>query len=251
MVVTTEHQRAMSQISQGLEGKSPEEILRWAVGQFGSGVGLSVSFGGPEGMVLLDMLSKLVDRTPELAVDRGARPTIITIDTGFLFSETVRFRDKVMRRYRNLNLEVARPALSIEEQVERYGLGLYGCQPDTCCKIRKVEPMQRILAGYDAWMTGIRRAQTPQRAGTQVVGVDEQFGKAKIAPLAGWTSEEVEGYVEAHDVPVNPLLRQGYRSIGCWPQTRPVGEGEDWRAGRWSGSGKTECGLHLVDNIRS
>lgn len=231
-----------------LEGRSPEEILRWAVGRFGGDLALSVSFGGPEGMVLLDMLSRLVEREPELAADRGARPTVVTIDTGFLFSETVRFRERVMRRYRNLNLEVARPALSVEEQVERHGVGMYGCKPDTCCQIRKVEPMRRTLANYESWMTGIRRDQTANRADTPVIGIDEQFGKAKVAPLAGWSAEEVEGYVEARDVPVNPLLRQGYTSLGCWPQTRPVGEGEDWRAGRWSGSGKTECGLHLASN---
>lgn len=229
-----------------LEGESPQDILGWAVERFGSGLALSVSFGGPEGMVLLDMLSKAVERTPALAADRDARPTVITLDTGFLFSETVRFREKAMRRYNNLNLEVARPALSIQEQVERYGVGMYGCKPDTCCQIRKVEPMRRALADYEAWMTGIRREQTANRADTPVVGVDEQFGRAKVAPLAGWATEDVEGYIEAHDVPVNPLLSQGYTSLGCWPQTRPVGEGEDWRAGRWSGSGKTECGLHFA-----
>lgn len=240
-----------AEAAEELEGRSPQEILRWAVGRFGGDLALSVSFGGPEGMVLLDLLSRLVERDEDLAADRGARPTVVTIDTGFLFSETVRFRERAMRRYRNLNLQVARPALSIEEQVERHGVGMYGCKPDTCCQIRKVEPMRRTLAGYEAWMTGIRRAQTASRADTPVVGIDEQFGKAKVAPLAGWSSEEVEGYVEAYDVPVNPLLRQGYSSLGCWPQTRPVGEGEDWRAGRWSGSSKTECGLHLASNADS
>ncbi|CAN5137553.1 hypothetical protein BH24ACT16_BH24ACT16_08470 [soil metagenome] len=238
--------RELDEASEELEGRSAEEILRWAVERFGNEFALSVSFGGPEGMVLLDMLSKVVDRTPELAAEREARPTVITMDTGFLFSETVRFREKTMRRYKNLNLQVARPALTVEEQVERYGVGMYGCKPDTCCKIRKVEPMRRTLAGYEAWMTGIRRDQTKNRASTPVAAIDEQFGKAKIAPLAGWTTDDVEGYVEAYDVPVNPLLRQGYTSIGCWPQTRPVGEGEDWRAGRWSGSGKVECGLHIA-----
>ncbi len=238
----------MEEAASELEARPAEEILHWAVERFGSDLALSVSFGGPEGMVLLDMLSRTVDRTPGLAADREARPTVITMDTGFLFSETVRFREKTMRRYKNLNLHVARPALTVEEQVERYGVGMYGCKPDTCCKIRKVEPMRRTLEDYEAWMTGIRREQTENRAATPVVTVDEQFGKAKVAPLAGWTADDVEGYVEAHDVPVNPLLNQGYNSIGCWPQTRPVGEGEDWRAGRWSGSGKTECGLHLADD---
>jgi len=235
----------VGEASARLGDAAPRETLEWAADRFGSSLALSVSFGGREGMVLLDMLSKLVERTPELAADRGARPVVLTLDTGFLFSETVRFREKVMRRYNNLNLVVARPALSIQEQVELYGVGMYGCKPGVCCQVRKVEPMRRTLGDYEAWMTGIRRDQTANRADTPVVEIDEQFGKAKVAPLAGWSSEEVEGYIEAHDVPVNPLLRQGYTSIGCWPQTRPVGEGEDWRAGRWSGSAKTECGLHL------
>ncbi len=244
----TELERLREEVDEAaeeLEGRSAEEVLRWAVSRFGADLALSVSFGGLEGMVLLDMLSQLVEREPDLAADRSFRPTVVTIDTGFLFSETVRFRERTMRRYRNLNLEVARPALSVEEQVERHGVGMYGCKPDTCCQIRKVEPMRRTLANYESWMTGIRREQTANRADTPVVGIDDQFGKAKVAPLAGWSAEEVEGYVEARDVPVNPLLNQGYTSLGCWPQTRPVGEGEDWRAGRWSGSGKTECGLHV------
>lgn len=218
-----------------LEGAEPQEVLRWAVGRFGKRLTLSVSFGGPEGMVLLDMLSRITDDV-----------WVFTLDTGFLFEETVRFREEAMRRYR-LPLRVVRPGLSLEEQVERYGPQLWSCAPDICCEVRKVEPQRRWLAGFDAWVTGIRRDQTAQRAETPVVGWDEFFGVFKIAPLASWSREQVFGYAEEHGVPLNPLLFKGYASIGCEPCTRPVREGEDERAGRWPGMEKTECGLHIVN----
>lgn len=216
------------------EGASPEEVLRWAVEKYGERLTLSVSFGGPEGMVLLDMLSRVTDRVPAF-----------TLDTGFLFDETVAFREEVMERY-NVPLNVLRPGISVEEQVERYGPELWSCKPDICCQVRKVEPQQRYLRDYDAWVTGIRRTQTPQRAGTPVVGYDDFFEVAKIAPLAAWSAEDVEAYVHEYDVPLNPLLSMGYRSIGCEPCTRPVAPGEDPRAGRWSDSDKTECGIHIA-----
>lgn len=224
----------LAQASERLEGASPQEVLRWAVDVYGEGLALSVSFGGAEGVVLLDMLDRITDRAQ-----------VYTLDTGFLFEETVRFRDEVVGRYR-LPVEVVRPVLSIEEQVERYGPELYSCSPDVCCQIRKIEPQKRFLEGYDAWVTGIRRDQTSHRAQTPVVEWDEFFGVAKIAPLVGWSTEQVEEYVRENDVPINPLLKMGYRSIGCEPCTRPVTAGEDARAGRWAGSEKVECGLHIV-----
>lgn len=224
----------LAQANRRLEGRSPQEILRWAVGVYGEGLALSVSFGGAEGMVLLDMLSRITDRAQ-----------VFTLDTGFLFDETVSFREEVMDRY-DLPLEVVRPALSVEEQVERHGPDLYSCKPDLCCEIRKIEPQRRFLTGYDAWVTGIRRDQTPQRAGTPVVNADEYFGVAKLSPLAAWSYEQVEEYVREHDVPLNPLLHRGYRSIGCEPCTLPVAPEDDDRAGRWPGMEKTECGLHIA-----
>jgi len=218
-----------------LEGASPWETLEWAVATYGNRLALSASFGGPEGMALIDMISKITDEV-----------TILTIDTGFLFRETIEFREEVMRRYQ-LPLEVLRPKLSIEEQVERYGEQMRTCTPNLCCQIRKIEPLQRGLERFDAWMTGIRREQTPQRAGTEVVAWEERYGAAKIAPMPNWTEEQVWDYVRAHDVPVNPLLHQGYKSIGCEPQTRPVHHDEDPRAGRWSGLDKTECGIHWAN----
>ena len=206
---------------------------------YGEGLTLSVSFGGAEGMVLLDMLARITRDAD------APKIRVYTLDTSFLFEETVRFREEAMRRY-DLQLEVMRPKLTVAEQVALYGDQLYSCKPNICCQIRKVEPQERALRGYDAWVTGIRRDQTPQRANTPVVRWEERFGVAKIAPLATWDTARVEAYVREHDIPLNPLLSRGYRSIGCKPCTRPVAPDEDPRAGRWSGTGKTECGLHWV-----
>jgi phosphoadenosine phosphosulfate reductase len=224
----------LSRAAESQEGGTPQEILRWAVSVYGEDLALSVSFGNPEGMVLLDVLSRITDRAQ-----------VFTLDTGFLFEETVRFRDEAMKRY-PLPLKVITPDLSVEEQVERYGPELYSCAPDLCCQIRKIEPQRKFLRDYGAWVTGIRRDQTPQRINTPVVAFDEYFGVAKIAPLAGWSVGQVEEYVREHAVPLNPLLDRGYLSIGCEPCTRAVAPGEDARAGRWPGTGKTECGIHIV-----
>jgi phosphoadenosine phosphosulfate reductase len=224
----------LARVSERLEDSSPQDILHWAVSAYGEDLTLSVSFGNPEGMVLLDMLSRITDKAQ-----------VFTLDTGFLFEETLRFREEAMKRY-PLQLKVLRPGLTVEEQVERYGPELYSCAPDLCCEVRKIEPQRRFLRDYGAWVTGIRRDQTAQRARTSVVAFDEYFGVAKVAPLAGWSVEDVEEYVRRNDVPLNPLLSMGYRSIGCEPCTRPVAPGEDARAGRWPGMDKTECGLHFV-----
>jgi phosphoadenosine phosphosulfate reductase len=202
---------------------------------YGEDLTLSVSFGNPEGMVLLDMLSRITDKAQ-----------VFTLDTGFLFEETVRFREEAMKRY-PLPLKVLTSGLSVEEQVARYGPELYSCAPDLCCEVRKIEPQRRFLRDYGAWVTGIRRDQTSHRVDTPSVSWDEYFGVAKIAPVTSWSAGQIEKYVQEHDVPLNPLLEKGYRSIGCEPQTRPVGPGEDGRAGRWPGTEKNECGIHVVN----
>src|SRR3712207_5849774 len=212
--------RALERESELLEGADPREVIAWAVETYGEGLALSASFGGGEGMALLDMISKVTDKV-----------TVLTIDTGFIFKETAEFREEVMRRYK-LPVEVLKPELTIEEQVERYGEQMRTCTPNLCCQIRKIEPLQKALNRYDAWMTGIRREQTPQRAGTKVIAWEERYQAAKIAPMPDWTEAQVWDYVRAHGVPVNPLLHQGYKSIGCEPQTRPVHHDEDPRAGR-------------------
>src|SRR3712207_2433670 len=166
-----------ARVSERLEDSSPQDILRWAVSVYGEDLTLSVSFGNPEGMVLLDMLSRITDRAQ-----------VFTLDTGFLFEETVRFREEAMKRY-PLPFKVLAPGLTVEEQVERYGPELYSCAPDLCCQIRKIEPQRRFLRDYGAWVTGIRRDQTSQRANTPVVVLDRYFGAAKISSLVGWSAE--------------------------------------------------------------
>jgi phosphoadenosine phosphosulfate reductase len=215
-----------------LEGAEPEVILDWALETYADSLTLSLSFGGVEGIVLLDMLWR-----------QGAKVRIFTLDTGFLFEETVEFREQVMERYR-MPLEVVHPGFTVAEQARQFGDRLYKNNPDLCCYMRKVEPLRRALADYDAWVTGIRRDQTQQRANTPVVGWEEHFTVAKIAPLAMWSIEQVRDYVERHEVPLNPLLQQGYRSIGCEPCTQKVADGKQIRAGRWVDTEKTECGLH-------
>src|SRR5918998_1043640 len=227
-------QGGLSRANEHLEGSAPQEILRWAVDVYGKGLTLSISFGNPEGMVLLDMLARITDEAQ-----------VFTLDTGFLFEETLRFREEAMKRY-PLPLEVVRPGLTVEEQVERYGPELYSCKPDLCCEARKIEPQRRFLRDYGAWVTGIRRDQTAQRASTPVLSWEERFGVVKIAPLVNWSSGEVEEYVRERGVPLNPLLGRGFKSIGCAPCTQPVSEDEDTRAGRWPDMDKTECGLHFM-----
>jgi phosphoadenosine phosphosulfate reductase len=224
----------LSRAAESLERSSPQDILRWAVDVYGRDLALSVSFGNPEGMVLLDMLSRITDEAQ-----------VFTLDTGFLFEETIRFREEAMKRY-PLPLKVVTPGLTIDEQVARYGPKLYSCKPDLCCEIRKIEPQRRFLRDYGAWVTGIRREQTEQRASTPVLSWEERFGVVKIAPLVNLSAEEVEEYVCERGIPRNPLLGRGYKSIGCAPCTQPVSEDGDARAGRWPGMDKTECGLHFM-----
>ena len=224
----------LSRAAESLERSSPQDILRWAVDVYGRDLALSVSFGNSEGMVLLDMLSRITDEAQ-----------VFTLDTGFLFEETIRFREEAMKRY-PLPLKVVTPGLTIDEQVARYGPKLYSCKPDLCCEIRKIEPQRRFLRDYSAWVTGIRREQTEQRASTPVLSWEERFGVVKIAPLVNLSAEEVEEYVCERSIPRNPLLGRGYKSIGCAPCTQPVSEDGDARAGRWPGMDKTECGLHFM-----
>jgi phosphoadenosine phosphosulfate reductase len=224
----------LSRAAESLERSSPQDILHWAVVVFGEDLTLSVSFGNPEGMVLLDMLSRITDKAQ-----------VFTLDTGFLFEETVRFREEAMKKF-PLPLKVLTPGLTVEEQVARYGPALYSCAPDLCCEVRKIEPQRRFLRDYGAWVTGIRRDQTPQRMSTPVLSWEERFGVVKISPLVNWSTGKVEEYVCERGLPLNPLLGRGYKSIGCAPCTQPVSEDEDARAGRWPGMDKTECGLHFV-----
>jgi phosphoadenosine phosphosulfate reductase len=233
-VYTSSPQLELAGVGETLRHKSAEEIIRWAVEAYADKLVLACSFGGPTGMVLLDMLMSVAPSTP-----------VYYLDTEFLFPETYALIEQVSMRYGFVPRAV-RSATSPSAQADHEGDRLWDRDADRCCAIRKVAPQREFLRDFSAWMTGIRRDQASTRAATPHVSWDRQFGLAKIAPLANWTEKEVWAYIVAHDVPYNRLHDRGYPSIGCTHCTRPVGAGEDLRAGRWRGSEKTECGLHLA-----
>jgi phosphoadenosine phosphosulfate reductase len=219
-------------LSDEMEARPAEEVLAWAADRFAGRIVLTCSWQ-MQSSVLVDM----VHRT-------GAEVRIVELDTGLLFPATYATRDRLIERY-DLTVERIDPEQTVAEQERTEGPALWERDPDRCCALRKVAPLGRALEGMDAWITGIRRVQSPGRLTARKVDLDETRGVVKIQPLVDWSDEDVLGYLYAHDVPYNPLHDQGYPSIGCVPCTRAVREGEDRRAGRWSGSGKTECGLHL------
>jgi len=213
------------------EPNSPEILLRWALAEFGPDVALATGFG-VEGCTLIDMVSR---------ISRDAR--IFYLDTDLLFPETYALIAQLETRY-EITFERRTTSLSLAAQAAEYGERLWERQPDLCCQLRKVEPLKEQLAGLRAWITAIRRDQTPSRVNASLIERDRKFNLLKINPLATWSSEEVWNYVKLHDVPYNPLYGQDYGSIGCTPCTTLVQIGEDPRAGRWRGTVKTECGLH-------
>jgi phosphoadenosine phosphosulfate reductase len=217
--------------AQWLESKTPQEVLVWAMENYGSGLVLASSFGS-EDVVLIDMLHKLSPTVP-----------VFYLDTNKHFTETYETRDRLQERYGAVFIQV-QPAVSLEEQASRHGEELWQRDPNLCCQIRKVEPLERTLANFQAWITGIRRDQSPTRANSQKVEWDAKFNLIKFNPLADWTQSQVWEYIHEHDVPYNPLHDNYYPSIGCDVCTRQVMPGEDQRAGRWAGFAKTECGLH-------
>ncbi len=219
------------------ENRTPRDILQWAADNFGSRVAMSSAFG-PEGLVVIDIaMRKVAPRIP-----------IFTIDTGFLFKETVELIRKIEQEY-GITIERLHPELSPEQQAEEHGPELYRREPDRCCYMRKVLPLQKKLPELDAMVTGLRRSQSESRQGAKILQLQETpegHRYIKINPLASWSKEEVWWYIISHQLPYNPLHDQGYPSIGCWPDccTRAVKDGEDERAGRWAGTDKKECGLH-------
>jgi phosphoadenosine phosphosulfate reductase len=205
-------------------------VLRWAGETFGDGFAVTSSMAD-------GLLSHLASRAVP-----GVH--VVFLDTGYHFAETIGTRDWVSS-VMPITLVDVRPEQTVAEQDAEYGAQLHDRDPDLCCSLRKVRPLAKALAGYAAWGSGVRRDESPTRAGTRVVDWDAKRGMVKVNPLAAWTQDDVDAYVAEHQVPVNPLQEIGYASIGCAPCTRPVAPGEDPRAGRWAGRGKTECGLHL------
>ena len=214
------------------ENWKPEDVLRWAFTNYRDRVGMASGFG-VEGMALIDIASRVTSNLK-----------VFTLDTEFLFPETYDLIDRVEKRY-GIKVERILPDLTPEEQERSQGAALWSRNPDQCCNLRKVEPLRKKLSSLDAWITAIRRAQTPDRANAAKIGWDSKFHLVKVNPIADWTTQMVWQYVLKHQVPYNPLHDRHYPSIGCTHCTRPVLAGEDPRAGRWAGFQKTECGLHI------
>jgi phosphoadenosine phosphosulfate reductase len=220
----------INQLSEQFERSSPQEILAWAVAEFTPDIALSSSFQTQS----LPLLHMAMLAMPDIR--------IFFLNTGYHFWDTLIFREQLSRElnmnvidlYRDARWDVFR---------RRFGRELPAVDPNLCCYIHKVQPMQEALAGLKAWITGIRRDQTKARAQARILELQDD-GLLKINPLLNWQKSDIQAYREAYNLPEHPLLKKGYRSIGCAPCTRPVQPDEDERAGRWAGSGKTECGLH-------
>lgn len=222
----------LDQVNALVASDNPQKVLAWGLDTYGPRISLACSFGA-EDVVLIDMLARL---------ERPFR--LFYLDTDVLFAQTYALIAEISRRY-GVQPERYAARLTLAEQAAEKGDALWARTPDQCCAIRKVEPLGRALSELGAWITGIRRDQTPERARARLVEWDAAHGLVKLNPLAPWTSEQVWAYIRANDVPYNPLHDQGYPSIGCTHCTRPVRAGEDPRAGRWAGFTKTECGLHV------
>jgi len=222
-----------------LEMATPQEILRWAIETYRDKLTMATAFGA-EGCCLIDMIAGIRDAT-------GLAPDIFNLETGYQFPETLELRERMQERY-DLNIRLVSSHESVETMEARLGGPIYNRNPDLCCNLRKVRPLSQAVQGFDAWITAIRRDQTPERSTAPIVGRDAKFGLVKVNPLANWTKTQVWDYLYDNEVPFNPLHLQGFPSIGCWPCTRAVEKGEDDRAGRWAGTVKRECGLHLAPN---
>jgi phosphoadenosine phosphosulfate reductase len=214
------------------ESRSVEEILTWAVPQFAPRIAMTSSFGA-DGIVLIDHLAKL-----------GIKLPIIYLDTGFHFAATEELKQRVQDHFQ-VEIIVQQAELSVAEQAQVYGEKLYEREPDACCRLRKVEPLKQALSNLDAWVAALRRDQSPTRAHIQVVEWNAKHELVKINPLATWTRKDVWNYTLKHKLPYNRLYDEGFTSIGCWPCTKKSQVGAHERSGRWVGTGKVECGIHL------
>ncbi|WP_297008990.1 phosphoadenylyl-sulfate reductase [uncultured Corynebacterium sp.] len=223
------HQDLVDEWNDRLDGRTAEEILDWVDEHVTGTVAVTMSM---QDTVLA-----------ELAQGRVHDAELVFLDTGYHFDETIDVAREVDERY-SLPLKTVEPVLSVEDQDREYGANLYRSNPTACCRMRKVEPLARMLNPYEAWISGVKRVDSELRRDTPILDVD-RTGRLKINPIAAWTDQDVDDYIDAHDLIIHPLTKQGYPSIGCATCTLPVAPGEDPRSGRWAGSTKTECGLHL------
>lgn len=221
--------------SQRLETATPEEIIAWANERFAPGLAMGTAFG-PEGCLILSIISQVAPET-----------YIFNLDTGYQFQQTLDLKDRIAEKY-HLSIDMLQPELSVPEYEALHKGPLYKENTEQCCGDRKVKVLERAAVGRTAWMSGIRRDQSPVRAKQPIVAWDRKFGLVKISPLATATKKSVWTRILAEGVPYNPLHDQGYPSVGCWPCTQKAdGEGDE-RAGRWAGKKKTECGLHTMED---
>jgi len=223
-------------LNERFNSQPTEEILRWARDRFGARAGIGTSFQGA-GLVMM-----------HLAKQHGLAFPVFTLDTGLLFAETL-FLKKRLEDFFGYTIEGLQPDLTVEQQEEAEGPELWKRNPDLCCTMRKVFPLQSKLSELDCWITGLRREQSETRAGVGIIEVyifDESTGReiVKLNPMANWSRDAVWNYIKQHKIPYNPLHDQGYRSIGCWPCTKATANGDSERAGRWTGFNKVECGIH-------
>ncbi|WP_282034506.1 phosphoadenylyl-sulfate reductase [Metabacillus indicus] len=207
-------------------------VLNWAYGHYGEEIVYACSFG-IEGIVLIDLISKV---KPDAS--------IVFLDTDVHFKETYETIERVKEKYPKLRITMKKPALTLAEQAEQHGDKLWETNPNQCCAIRKLQPLNETLSQSKAWISGLRREQSETRKNVQFINKDDKFQSVKVCPLIHWTWKDVWRYVHKNDLPYNPLHDQGYPSIGCFHCTQPAFSADDLRSGRWSGQGKTECGLH-------
>ncbi len=215
------------------ENADPQTILRWASNRFYKRFSMATGFG-PEGLSIIHFLAEI-----------KAEVSIFNLDTGYQFEETLELRDKIKQKY-GIEIELKRPELSVEQYEAKHGGPVYRTNPNQCCHDRKISVIRKAIVGTHAWASAIRRDQSPDRAAAPIVGWDHKFGLVKVNPLANWSKGQVWKLILDQEVPYNPLHDQGFPSIGCKPCTRAIQIGEDERAGRWSGTKKTECGLHSL-----
>jgi len=227
---TADELRVIARVaSADLQGARAQDVIRWAAEAFQGRVLISQSMANT---ALAHIVHTVAPEIP-----------LVFIDTGYHFDETLATRDALVART-GLTVLNLTPVQTVAEQDAEHGPDLWRRDPDLCCRLRKVEPMEELLLGYDAWISGLRIAAAPHRAGTPIVSFDDRRGVLKVNPLLHWSDDDLLRYTLENDVPVNPLMYEGYPSVGCAPCTHPVAEGDDPRAGRWRGLGKTECGLH-------
>ncbi|MCV7423973.1 phosphoadenylyl-sulfate reductase [Mycobacterium yunnanensis] len=222
-----------------LDGASPDELLRWTDETFGGdyGAGLPATSGYVVASNMQDAVLVAMAAKVRPGVD------VLFLDTGYHFAETIGTRDAVEAVY-GVNVVNVTPENDVPKQDELFGKNLFVTDPAACCRMRKVEPLGKALKGYSAWVTGIRRVESPTRANAPLISYDKAFGLVKINPIAAWSDDDMQAYIDANDVLVNPLVFEGYPSIGCAPCTAKPIDGADPRSGRWAGLSKTECGLH-------